>query len=87
MTLTLDKMNRLVVPKALRDRLALEPGDELEISLEADSIRLRPVRPAPALTEKDGLLICSSEVPPSAWDLGAFLDQQREHRHREVGGL
>ncbi len=87
MTLTLDKMSRLVVPKALRDRLALEPGDELEVSLEADSIRLRPVRPVSPLAENDGLLVCSSEVPSSAWDLGAFLEQQRDHRSRDIGGL
>lgn len=87
MTLTLDKMNRLVVPKALRDRLALAPGDELEVSLETDSIRLRPVRPTSPFAEKDGLLVCASEVPPSAWDLGAFLDQQRDLRSREAGGL
>ena len=86
-TLTLDKMSRVVVPKALRERLALEPGDELEVSLEADSIRLRPVRPVSPLTEKDGLLVCTSEVPPSAWDLGAFLEQQRDHRSREVSAL
>ncbi len=87
MTLTLDKMSRLVVPKILRDRLALAPGDELEVSLEADCIRLRPVRPVSSLTEKNGLLICSSEAPPSAWDLGTFLEQQRDKRSREVGGL
>jgi AbrB family looped-hinge helix DNA binding protein len=87
MTLTLDKMSRVVVPKALRDRLSLEPGDELEVSLEAGSIRLRPVRPVSPLTEKEGVLVCSSEIPPSAWDLGAFLEQQRDHRSRETGGL
>jgi AbrB family looped-hinge helix DNA binding protein len=87
MTLTLDKMSRLVVPKSLRERLSLQPGDELEISLEAGSIRLRPVKPVSPLTEKDGFLVCSSEVPPSAWDLGAFIEQQRAQRSREVGGF
>ncbi len=87
MTLTLDKLSRLVVPKALRERLALQPGDELEVSLEADSIRLRPVRPVSPLTEKDGILVCSSEVPTSAWDLGAFIEQQRDRRSQDVGGL
>lgn len=87
MTLTLDKMGRLVVPKALRDRLCLESGDELEVSLELDGIRLRPVKPVSALAEKDGVLICSSEIPPSAWDLGAFIEQQRDRRSQEIGGL
>lgn len=87
MTLTLDKMSRLVVPKALRDRFALAPGDELEVSVEADGFKLRPVPPASPLTLESGILVCSSEVPPSTWDLGAFIEQQRDQRSRELGGL
>lgn len=87
MTLTLDKMSRLVVPKALRDRFALKPGDELQVTLEADGIRLSPVVAASPLAEENGILICSSEIPPSAWDLGAFIDGQRNQRSTEIGSL
>jgi AbrB family looped-hinge helix DNA binding protein len=87
MKLTLDKMSRLVVPKGLRDRFALKPGDSLEVTLEADGIRLRPVQPSSPIAEEDGILLCSSEVPPSMWDIGAFIDAQREQRSREIGGL
>ncbi len=87
MRLTLDKMGRVVVPKTLRDRFALGAGDELEVLPEADGFRLRPARRTPSLAEKDGLVICSSEVTPGAWDLAAFLEQEREQRSREVGGL
>jgi len=86
MQITLDRMSRIVVPKAIRDRLALKPGDELEITLEADGIRLRPAVPTSPLTEAGGLLVCSSEIPPSAWDVGAFLDAQRTQRSTEIGG-
>ncbi len=52
MTLTLDKMNRLVVPKQLRERFALQAGDDLEVTLEADGFKLRPLHPAsPLATE------------------------------------
>ncbi len=87
MRLILDKMSRLVVPKPLRERFALKPGDELEVSLEADGIRLRPVAPVSALAMEQGILVCASEVPASLWDLGVFMDEQREQRSREVGGL
>jgi AbrB family looped-hinge helix DNA binding protein len=87
MNLTLDKMNRLVVPKGLRDRFALKPGDSLEVTLEPDGIRLRPVQPSSPIAEENGILVCSSEVPASIWDIGAFMDGQREQRSREVGGL
>ncbi|MDB6071789.1 MAG: hypothetical protein JWL81_2960 [Verrucomicrobiales bacterium] len=87
MILTLDKMSRLVVPKGLRDRFGLQPGDELEITLEGDGIKLTPLQPIPALGEKSGVMVCSSEVPASAWDIPAFIEQQREQRGREIGGL
>lgn len=87
MKLTLDKMSRLVVPKGLRDRFALKPGDSLEVTLEPDGIRLRPVQPLSPMAEVNGILVCSSEVPSSLWDIGTFIEGQREQRSREVGGL
>lgn len=87
MRLTLDKMSRVVVPKGLRDRFALKPGDSLEVTLEPDGIRLRPVQPLSPVAEENGILVCCSEVPSSAWDIGAFMDGQREERSREIGGV
>lgn len=87
MNVMIDKMGRVVVPKPLRDHFALEAGSEMEITVEADGIRLRPVTSGPVLAEKDGLLVCTSELSPSAWDLGRFIDEQRNLRSKEVGGL
>jgi AbrB family looped-hinge helix DNA binding protein len=87
MHITLDRMSRIVVPKAIRDRFALKPGDELEVTVEPDGIRLRPVNPASPLTEESGIVVCSSAVPSSAWDTGAFLEEQRNQRSAELGGL
>jgi AbrB family looped-hinge helix DNA binding protein len=87
MQITLDQMSRIVVPKAIRDRFALKPGDDLEVTIEADGIRLRPASPSSPLAEEGGLLVCSSEVPPSVWDIGAFLEEQRNLRGKEIGGL
>jgi AbrB family looped-hinge helix DNA binding protein len=87
MNITLDRMSRIVVPKAIRDRFAIKPGDDLEMTVESDGIRLRPAVPASPLAEEGGLLVCSSAVPPSAWDIGAFLEEQRAQRSTEIGGL
>jgi AbrB family looped-hinge helix DNA binding protein len=87
MQITLDRMSRIVVPKAIRDRFALKPGDDLEITIEPDGIRLRPASPASPFTEESGILVCSSAVPSSMWDLGAFLEEQRNQRSTEIGGL
>jgi hypothetical protein len=59
----------------------------MEITVEADGFRLRPVSSGPVLEEKDGLLVCTSELPVGAWDLGRFIDEQRNLRSKEVGGL
>ena len=87
MTLALDKMGRLVVPKALRDRFALKPGDELDVTVDSDGIRLRPLAPLQPMTVQNGILVCSSELPASAWDLGSFIEQQRDQRSQELSGL
>lgn len=87
MKLTLDKMSRVVVPKRLRDRFSLKPGDDLEVTIEADGIRLRPAAPLSPLAQENGILVCTSEIPTSVWDLGAFIEGQREQRNREVGGI
>jgi AbrB family looped-hinge helix DNA binding protein len=87
MQITLDRMSRIVVPKAIRDRFALKPGDDLEITIEPDGIRLRPAAPTSPLTEECGILVCSSAVPPSVWDVGAFIDEQRTLRSTEIGGI
>ena len=39
----------MVIPKALRDRLGIAPGDEVDFSLEGDVVRMEPVRERPSL--------------------------------------
>ena len=45
MTLKMDKAGRVVLPKALRDRLGLHPGADLEISESSEGVLLRPAKP------------------------------------------
>lgn len=87
MKLTLDKMSRVVFPKPLRERFGLKPGDELDVTVEADGIRLIPAQPVAAVTMEDGVLVCASEVPQAVWDIPAFIAQQRDQRSREKGGI
>jgi AbrB family looped-hinge helix DNA binding protein len=44
--LTLSSKGQLVIPARLRQLLGLQPGDRLELTLEADGLRLRPHGPA-----------------------------------------
>ena len=43
-TVKLDKAGRIVIPKALRDELHLEPGSTLALESDGNSVTLRPVR-------------------------------------------
>lgn len=68
MLTTIDGAGRLVVPKALRDRLGLQGGDAVEVSEEAGAIVItRPHRELPLVESDGGILTASPEVglPPT----------------------
>jgi AbrB family looped-hinge helix DNA binding protein len=72
MTVSIDRAGRVVIPKDVRDRLALEADAELEIETEGDVIRLTPVRRAgrrvvevdgwPVIERGDGASITDADV-------------------------
>ena len=59
MKATIDKAGRLVIPKELRARLGLGPG-EVELFEDGAALRLEPLA-GDDLVEQDGLLM----VPPA----------------------
>jgi AbrB family looped-hinge helix DNA binding protein len=79
MKTTIDAAGRIVVPKALRDRLALAPGSEIELEAVADGVFLRPAATVPALALEDGVLIHRGSGG-AAIDVVEFLRQQRAAR-------
>ena len=72
MLVTIDRVGRVVIPKDIRDRLAIGSDAELEIDLEGDSIRLTPVRQRgrrvvvrdglPVLEPVDGFVVTDADV-------------------------
>ncbi len=72
MRTTIDSSGRLVVPKELRDRIGLTPGD-VEITVSGSALVLEPV-PTDELVESDGLLV----LPGGGPDLS--IDDIRELR-------
>ena len=42
----IDKTGRVVIPKNLRDELAIQPGDLLKVSIRGQEVALRPSREA-----------------------------------------
>ena len=55
MRTTIDKAGRLVIPKVLRDRLGLRPG-EVEVTADGAALRVEPVA-ADHLVEEAGRLV------------------------------
>lgn len=55
MRVTIDKAGRLVIPKPLRDRLGLVPG-EVEVVADGAALRVEPV-PSDELSDEDGRLV------------------------------
>lgn len=68
MRTTIDKAGRLVVPKALRDRLGLRAG-EVEVTADGTALRVEPVA-EDSLDERAGrLVIPASGAPVTAEDV------------------
>jgi AbrB family looped-hinge helix DNA binding protein len=84
METTLDQFGRVVIPKRVRKRLGLEPGDVLRVVEDQGRIRLDPLPEESALAWKDGILVHHG-VPTG--DLEEALRRDREERIRHLAGL
>ena len=85
-TVILDKAGRVVIPKALRDELRLEPGDSLTLESDGDHVVLRPVRSASALHKKRGIWVFRGNRTLTAVEAYQALESVREVRHQELRG-
>jgi AbrB family looped-hinge helix DNA binding protein len=57
MRLTIDHAGRVVIPKAIRQHLRLQPGDSLEVEMTSDQVSLRPVREKPRMKKENGIWV------------------------------
>lgn len=67
----------MVIPKTLREKLHLEPGDTLEMKSAGEEITLRPVRGTSPLTKEHGVWVFYSGQQLSASATGDVLEQIR----------
>lgn len=80
--LTLDKAGRVVLPKPVRDRLQLAPGDTLQLEAQDESITLRPVRQKVTLKKEFGIWVYQGESTDTP--IVDLVDRERESRIRQV---
>jgi AbrB family looped-hinge helix DNA binding protein len=59
MRASIDKAGRLVIPKPLRDRLGLRPG-EVEVTADGSALRVEPITDEGLASEGEWLVIPAS---------------------------
>jgi AbrB family looped-hinge helix DNA binding protein len=70
MRATIDQAGRLVIPKALRDRVGLRPG-VVEVTADGTGLRVEPIA-TESLIERDGRLV----IPAAGAEISDELVRQ-----------
>jgi len=78
--LTIDKAGRVVIPKRLRDKLHLAPGDAFQLESSEEEIVLRPVRQELSLRKERGVWVAYGGEPLSAEMTDSVLQSIRDER-------
>jgi AbrB family looped-hinge helix DNA binding protein len=85
--LHIDRAGRVVLPKPIRERLQLEPGESLEIESFDDHIVLRPVRLNATMRKELGVLVFDTGEPISASDVRQTIQEVRNERSDRSLGI
>ena len=83
MQITIDGLGRIVVPKKVRDRLHLVAGTALELDVQSDGIRIRPVNQEPSLLWKEGVLVHHGPETVNL-DIADFVNRDRSNRDADL---
>jgi AbrB family looped-hinge helix DNA binding protein len=79
--ISIDKAGRVVLPKALREKMHVEAGDDLLVEAEGDRITLRPIRQEALLKKELGVWVYQGES--SNKSIPELIEAERERRVRE----
>ena len=84
--MSLDRAGRIVVPKTVRDRLRLSPGDTFDLVVQGDELTLRPRRSASPLQKERGVWVFRTGQPLTAAETDETLNTIRTQRNRHNAG-
>ena len=82
-TVTIDKAGRIVIPKAVRDRLRLDPGDSLTLATDQNRITLSPLQEEAVLVKEHGMWVYAGHGFKND-SIPDLIDKLREERNREL---
>lgn len=83
MTVTIDRLGRIVVPKSVREQYQLTPGTDLELELDANGFHLKPAHGEPTLIRKDGVLIHHGTETVDI-DIASYINVDRDRRDGDL---
>ena len=80
--ITVDMGGRVLIPKELRDRIGLGPGDLLELSEINEQITLKPVRQTMPLEKRHGFWVYTGQPQAGGGEANAetLIADDREAR-------
>jgi AbrB family looped-hinge helix DNA binding protein len=85
MTVPIDQAGRLVLPKDVREELAIKPGDTLKVSIHGSSVTLTPNKEESGFVRKGKALVFSTadEATLSQETVDRVVGKGREERQEE----
>jgi AbrB family looped-hinge helix DNA binding protein len=86
MTVPIDQAGRIVLPKDVRQELAIKPGDKLKLSINGASVILTPNRETAGFVRKGRALVFTtgSRKKLTAETVQNILDESRDERHEQI---
>lgn len=77
----LDKFGRVIIPKSVRQKLGLKPGEILELEEEGEKIVIKPSHKKGSLVLKDGVLVFTGKAEAE------LLEAVKEDRNKRIDHL
>ncbi len=85
--LRMDRAGRVLLPKTVRDRLQVKPGDSFEMESFDDHIVLRPIRQRATMRKELGVLVFDTGERLTATDVRKTIQKVRDGRIESVLGI
>lgn len=77
MEATIDSVGRIVLPKALRERLGFTPGTVVDVTQYGDGLHVAPSGRTARLERRDGVLVATSDTAIDDSDVFSLLESIR----------